>query len=92
MHLTFCDYKDPRSILYANSSIDVAEETLLIVFGDQTGLMCFSIPLWNRRHGRHGSSLPLVSLFFPSIFGEVAEFDSLVCVQHGLLAVAFEEA
>lgn len=37
-------------------------------------------------------SLPLVTLFFASISGEVAEFDSLVCVQHGLLAAAFEEA
>lgn len=30
--------------------------------------------------------------FSPTISGEVAEFDSLVCVQLGLLAAAFEEA
>jgi len=80
VHLTFCDYKDPRSILYANSSIDEAEETLLIVFGDQTGLLCFcSIMEQEARTTRL-----LAPFFFPSIFGEVAEFDSLVCVKHGL--------
>ncbi len=88
MHLTFCDYKDLRSIHYANSSIDVGEETLLIVFGDQTGPLCF-----NSIMEQEARFLPPSHhSFFPSISGEVAEFDSLVCVQLGLLAGAFEEA
>lgn len=91
MHLTFCDYKDLRSIHYANSSIDVGEETLLIVFGDQTGPLCFnSIMELEARTTRFLP--PSRHSFFLSISGEVAEFDSLVCVQLALLAGAFEEA
>lgn len=41
MQLTFCDYKDCRSILHANSSIDADKETLLIMFGVQTGPTVF---------------------------------------------------